>query len=220
MKHCNSCKIDISTPAVCCPLCGAPLEGTVSDDMRVYPPTATLKTRGFIRKLLLLLSFLCTLSCFAINLFVTPTFWWWTIVASALCYAWIVIPHAMRRGGNSAGKVLMQVVAGSLLTFVVDFEIGYEGWAVSYAIPALICTGIIAVVVLVLINRTNWAGYVLYQVVLALFGLAMPILYFAGFAQNAVCAFTPSIFALASIGSLVIFGDRSIKNEFKRRLHF
>lgn len=219
MKHCNSCRIDVATPAVCCPLCGAPLIGTDEPD-DVYPSGITFKKRGFVRKLLLLISFLCTLICFTINLFATPGFWWWTIVATALCYAWIVVPHAMRRGGNSAGKVLMQVVAGSLLAVAIDFETGYNGWAVSYAVPAFICTGITAVVVLVLINRTNWAGYVLYQSVLTLFGLAMPILYFTGFAQNAASAFTPSVFALASIAGLLIFGDRSIKNEFRRRLHF
>ncbi len=219
MKHCDSCNIQIATPAVCCPLCGAALVG-LNESEDVYPSGIPFKKRGRVRRLLLLFSFLCTLICFVINRFVTPDFWWWAIVATAFCYAWVVIPHTLRRGGNSAGKILMQVVAGSLLVVAVDLETGYHGWAVSYAVPAFICTGIIAVVVLVLINRTNWARYVLYQAVLALFGLAMPVLYFTGIAENAASAFTPGVFSLASIAGLFLFGDRSIKNEFRRRLHF
>ena len=126
----------------------------------------------------------------------------------------------LRRGGNAAGKVLMQVVAGSALAVLVDFETGYRGWGVSFVVPAFICAGIVAVVVLVMCNRTNWAGYVLYQAVLAVFGLAMPVLYFTGLAHSLVGAVVPSILAVATLAGMAVFGDRTIKNEFRRRLHF
>ena len=77
-----------------------------------------------------------------------------------------------------------------------------------------------AVVVLVMCNRTNWAGYVLYQAVLAVFGLAMPMLYFTGLAHSLVGAVVPSILAVATLAGMAVFGDRTIKNEFRRRLHF
>ena len=102
----------------------------------------------------------------------------------------------------------------------MDFETGYRGWGVSFVVPAFICAGIVAVVVLVMCNRTNWAGYVLYQAVLAVFGLAMPVLYFTGLAHSLAGAVVPSILAVATLAGMAVFGDRTIKNEFRRRLHF
>ena len=197
MKHCRACDVDVATPAVLCPLCGTPLAGLADADCAaVYPPAGSRKEYNFVKRLLLLLSVVGAAVCIVVNLLVMPSFWWWTIVVTALVYAWAVVPHAMRRGGNAAGKVLMQVVAGSALAVLVDFETGYRGWGVSFVVPAFICAGIVAVVVLVMCNRTNWAGYVLYQAVLAVFGLAMPVLYFTGLAHSLVGAVVPLIAAL------------------------
>ena len=221
MKHCRACDVDVATPAVLCPLCGTPLAGLADADCAaVYPPAGSRKEYNFVKRLLLLLSVVGAAVCIVVNLLVMPSFWWWTIVVTALVYAWAVVPHAMRRGGNAAGKVLMQVVAGSALAVLVDFETGYRGWGVSFVVPAFICAGIVAVVVLVICNRTNWAGYVLYQALLAVFGLAMPVLYFTGLAHSLVGAVVPSILAVATLAGMAVFGDRTIKNEFRRRLHF
>ena len=55
---------------------------------------------------------------------------------------------------------------------------------------------------------------------LAVFGLAMPVLYFTGLAHSLVGAVVPSILAVATLAGMAVFGDRTIKNEFRRRLHF
>ena len=99
---------------------------------------------------------------------------------------------------------------------LVDFETGYRGWGVSFVVPAFICAGIVAVVVLVMCNRTNWAGYVLYQAVLAVFGLAMPVLYFTGLAHSLVGAVVPSILAVATLAGMAavsythLYGERGL----------
>lgn len=106
-----------------------------ADCAAVYPPAGSRKEYNFVKRLLLLLSVVGAAVCIVVNLLVMPSFWWWTIVVTALVYAWAVVPHAMRRGGNAAGKVLMQVVAGSALAVLVDFETGYRGWGVSFVVP-------------------------------------------------------------------------------------
>ena len=73
---------------------------------------------------------------------------------------------------------------------------------------------------LILCNRTNWAGYVVYQVVLAIFGFVPLVLYLAGAAKSLAAVLVPTVLAAASLAALAAFGDRSIKSEFKRRLHF
>ena len=126
--------------------------------------------------------------------------------------AYVMAIVAILCGGNGIG-----IVAAGLLWKKTQNLPGAIALAVAFTAAAL---AIVAVVVLVMCNRTNWAGYVLYQAMLAVFGLAMPVLYFTGLAHSLVGAVVPSILAVATLAGMAVFGDRTIKNEFRRRLHF
>ena len=158
--------------------------------------------------------------CALVNLLTTPSFWWWLFVATGIGYLWLAVPHLFRKGGNAGGKLLMQVVCIALLQTALDAEIGWQGWSVTYALPATCCAGIVGVLVIILCNRTNWARYVLYQAALAALGFVPLALYAAGAAGNFVMALVPACLAAVSLLVMAVFGDRSIKNEFKRRLRF
>lgn len=221
MKHCDACRVDVATPAALCPLCGGPLHKTLNaPQVSAYPAFTGKAGYHFAKRLLILLSVIACAVCIAVNLILMPSFWWWTIAVTVVLYTWAVVSHAMRRGGNAGGKVLMQVVCAIALALLVDFETGYRGWSVSYVLPVILCAGIVAVIVLILCNRTSWVVYVLYQMILALFGFVPLVLYFTGVAGNFIFALVPSFLALVSIVGMLLFGDRTIKNEFRRRLRF
>lgn len=221
MKHCRACNVDVCTPTDQCPLCGGPLEGYADPNSRpAYPPQTEAKNYHFVRRLLLFLTAVICVACTIVNLLCAPTHWWWPYVITAFGYLWLSVPHMARRGGNGGGKTLMQVVCLSALTSLLDFEIGWRGWSVDFAFPVISCGGILTVIALILSNRTNWAGYVLYQVVLAVFGFVPAVLYAAGIMHFLPGAVVPGMLATASLLALFIFGDRSIKNEFRRRLRF
>lgn len=222
MKRCNACQITISTPAHLCPLCQGPLipcsgEG---EEEAVFPPFQEKRTYNVVKRILLFLSALGVVVCAVLNLVFTPDFWWWLLALTGVVYAWAVILHMLRRGGNVAGKILMQVVCLSALSILIDFETGYRGWSVSFMLPGIFCAGIVSVVILIACHRTNWAGYVLYQVVLALFGFIPLVLFFTGLSRSFWMALCPAFLAVASLLGLFFFSDKSIKNEFRRRLRF
>lgn len=218
MKRCEQCKVQVTGPGKLCPLCGAPLSGRGEEDA-AYPPVGFGRGYHFIKRLLLFLTLMAVIVCAVVNLATAPDFWWWAIVATVLAYAWAVGSHSLRHGGNGGGKVLMQVLAAAALVVLLDLETGWRGWSVDFVLPAICGVGIAAILVLVLCNLTNWAQYVLYQVVLALLGFVPIALYFFGASQVFWAAAIPAVMALASLIALFLFGDRSIKNEFVRRLH-
>ena len=223
MKYCNDCKACVRDALTVCPLCAAPLTQMANTDETpcAYPP-AMLHRRGYslAKRILAFLSVIAGIVSIAANILVPAHFWWALIVITGIAYAWVVIPHAMRRGGNLAGKVFTQVVFGSALVVLVDFELGWRAWSVSYVVPMILCVGITAVAVIILCNSTNWAGYVLYQVMLALFGFVPLVLVFIGLSHSFLFALITAVFALTALSGTIIFGDKSIKNEFKRRLRF
>lgn len=218
MKHCNHCDVKIETNQTTCPLCGAALEGQGGEE--VYPVVVTHQKYHFIKRLLLFLSVASAAVCVLINFLTTPDFWWWMIVVTVMVYAWSVVLHTRRRGGNIGGKILMQVVCGSVLAVLLDMEIGWQGWSANYVLPAIFSIGIVVIVIWVLCNRTNWASYVLYQVTLAILGFIPLVLYFLEVSQVFLFSAIPAVMAFLSFLILAFFGDRTIKNEFRRRLRF
>lgn len=218
MKHCDLCGVEVATPARLCPLCGAPLSGEEPGEA-AYPAAGFGRGYHFIKRLLLFLTVMAVAVCAVVNLSVDPEFWWWAIVATVLAYAWAVGAHTLRHGGNGGGRVLTQVLAAAALVLLLDLETGWRGWSVDFVLPAICGVGIAAILVLILCNLTNWAGYVLYQIMLALLGFVPIALYFAGFAHVFWASAIPAVMALASLAALFFFGDRTIKNEFVRRLH-
>lgn len=218
MKRCEQCGVQVNGPGKLCPLCGAPLSGEGGGGA-VYPAVGFGRGYHFAKRLLLFLSIMAVIVCAVVNLATMPNFWWWAIVATALAYAWAVGSHSLRRGGNGGGRVLVQVVAAAALVLLLDFETGWRGWSVDFVLPAICGVGIAAILVLILCNLTNWAQYVLYQVVLALLGFVPIALYFFKISRVFWAASIPAVMALASLVALFLFGDRSIKNEFVRRLH-
>ena len=221
MKHCKACGVDVLSPGAQCPLCAAPLEGAGKSVRAAYPPFVQRRVPWRLaRRVLLFFSLLACMVCALVNLLTTPSFWWWLFVATGIGYLWLAVPHLFRKGGNAGGKLLMQVVCIALLQTALDAEIGWQGWSVTYALPATCCAGIVGVLVIILCNRTNWARYVLYQAALAALGFVPLALYAAGAAGNFVMALVPACLAAVSLLVMAVFGDRSIKNEFKRRLRF
>lgn len=136
----------------------------------------------------------------------------------SLIYAWATVPHFLRKGGNYAGKIFTQVICSSGLVVTLDLLLGWQKWSVNYVVPVLLCVGISAVSLVVMLNATNWARYVMYQVLLGFFGFIPLVLYFAGISQNEVFALITTGFAVAVLVATFVFGDKTIKNEFKRRL--
>lgn len=225
MKACNACHVHVQTASSFCPLCGTELlpgeAPKINPPPNMYPDLSKAKARyDLVTRILLFISiFGCAISVL-INLLVMPRFLWSLIVVASVVYCWLAIPPMVRRGVNFASQIVVTVLLTSTLAIALDFIIGYRGWSVTYVLPALLSAGIAATAIMALFNRTNWAQFVLYQVLVGVFGFLPLVFYMVGLAQNMVMVLVTAGLALASLLITLIFGDRTIKSEFKRRFHF
>lgn len=222
MKHCDNCKLDIRDETLVCPLCAGPLCALNDTSYPPAYPRAMNKKRKYnlVKRILIFTSIVTSLVCIIVNIMVPTSVWWSLIAILVICYAWAVVPHALRRGGNLAGKVLMQVICVSALVVLIDMLLGWHAWSINYVIPVLISSAIAAVGVIIICYRTNWAGYVMYQTVLALFSFVPLVLCFTGLMKSFLFAIITSGFGICALVATIVFGDKSIKNEFKRRFRF
>lgn len=207
-----------------CPLCGTPLDEYAGDAPRcpqnIYPNISILPHQyNFIMRLLFALTLVGCAMSVLVNFLAMPGFMWSLIVVACAIYAWITIPPLLRKGVNFATRVVAQVVFTSLLVVVLDMIIGYRGWSVSYVIPSLLCAGTLAIGLMAVFNRTNWAEYVLAQVLIAIFGFVPLILYFLNISQNLIMVLVTTGISFTSLVAIIALGDRTVKSEFKRRFH-
>ena len=224
MQACNECHVHVETGGEFCPLCGTRLEETPdrpADPVpNAYPDLSrSMAQYNFVWRLFAFLTFFGCGFSVLINLLLNPRFLWCLIVIAAAVYSWATVPRLLARGANSAKKIVLTVLITALLVVALDLIIGYRGWSVDYVVPSLLITGILASWAMVMFNRTRWAQYVLYQVIVGIFGFVPLLLYLLGIGGNLVLVLVAAGLALASILITVTFGDRSIKNEFIKRFH-
>lgn len=224
MKKCDSCHISINTENTTCPLCGTGLtaqeETAYSTPDNCYPNfNKELATYNFVVRLLLFVSLLgCGVSVL-INLLTNTSFLWCLIVVAAVVYAWLVVPALLRQGFNFGLQSLLQAFSASALCIALDFIIGYSGWSFTYVVPSIITLCIISVDLLSLFYRTRYSQYVLYQIIVGILGFVPLVLYLTGVANVFILAIIPACLGLASVLACLVFGDKTVKNEFKRRFH-
>lgn len=224
MKTCNACHITVNTTAEFCPLCGSALDDNTQKESVILNPypnlSKTIQQYGFLRRLLLFISLFVVIGCVLINLLTPHEDLWSLLVAAGVAYFWLIVPPILRRGSNRARQIMSQVIFTSLLVLGIDFFFGYQGWSLDYVIPSLLMAGIVGIALMAIFNRTRWAQYVLYQLIVATFSFVPLVLYLVGLTDSMVMVLVTAILGLASLLATIIFADRSVKNEFKRRFHF
>ncbi|NLW78697.1 MAG: hypothetical protein GXY32_04715 [Ruminococcaceae bacterium] len=225
MKACDICHAQVTGTHEFCPLCGKRLQpaepyGYTLPGNR-YPDLSRISAQyNFMLRLLLFLSLLGGGVSVLVNVLVPTGFWWCLIVIVAEVYLWLTIPPLLRRARNYAKRLLFQTLLTALLMVALDFIIGWRGWSVSYAIPSLLCAGIVAIAAMIVFSRTNWPQYVFYQFTMGLLGFIPLVLYFFGLSTSIVMVLITAALGLGSVLVTVVFGDRSLKSDFRRRFHF
>ena len=222
MKTCKRCKVNIGDDSNMCPLCRTVLtniDGEILD--KAYPAIEVDPHKyDIIKRTFLFISILSGITTAVTNYLTYTGVIWSAITIAAIIYFWVIMAYSIKRNRNIASQILIQVLCTSILIVIMDNAIGYIGWSVNHVIPEIIILANISVLILTIVNRMYWHTYVLNQIVIAICGLIPGVLYLCGLIQVPM----PTIFATATsfivLVVTMIFGDKSIKSELKRRFHF
>lgn len=222
MKTCNRCNIKILDDAATCPLCKTVLEESDGDPGEMmYPVTdASVKSFTIFTRVLLFLSIVAGIVSIMVNVVLYDGVMWSLLTTASIIYFWAAIVFVVKNHANVASKILVQAVCASLLLVVIDFVAGYSGWAVNYVIPNILSLANIVILIVILVNRLDWHNYVIYHIMLGLLGFVPAILYGLSIIHHPIIPIITASISLASLAATFIFGERTVKNELKRRFHF
>lgn len=222
MKTCKRCKVIIREDSNICPLCRTVLTNIDEESIdKIYPSIDVNPHKyNIIKRIFLFVSILSAAGSILTNYLTYNGVIWSAITIAAIIYFWVIMSYSIKRNRNIASQILVQVVCTSILTIIMDNAIGYIGWSVNHVIPEIMILANVAVLILVFVNRMYWYTYVLNQIVIAVCGLIPGVLFLCGVIKVPL----PTILATATsfivLVVMIIFGDKTIKSELKRRFHF
>lgn len=222
MKTCKRCKVNVIENTDICPLCRTVLTITSDENSnRSYPEIEVSSHKyNIIKRLFLFVSILSAVASIITNYLTYNGVLWSAITISAIVYLWVIMSYSIKRNRNIASYILVQVICVSILSVVMDNSIGYNGWSVNNVIPEIMILANVAVLVLVFINRMYWHTYVINQIVIAICGLIPGALWLCGLITVPIPTVIATVTSLLVLVIMIIFGDKTIKSELKRRFHF
>lgn len=145
--------------------------------------------------------------------------WWSVMTAAGIAYAAMTVRFSLLRNSNLAGKIFRQSLGAIVISILIDWNLGYGGWAFNYAVPSILLFNVAAVGGLIAVNRLNWQSYFMYQIVITIFCLIPLVLWWAGLVTRPFLSLFTAGAALFLLCITAAAGSRSVKRELGRRFH-
>ncbi len=226
MKYCKQCKVNVADPTNVCPLCQSILEKvkiaeSLQSQEAMYPQVGQQR-KGY-KFVLQIFAFLCLIAMVIlaiVNYFTYNGLMWSIICDAAILYLLVTLRYTLFNGHEGhTMKILMQVIAVMLLTVLIDYILGYQGWSVSFAMPTIILVADVLILILMLVNLKTWQSYILLQIGMSVLSVALGLYLLCCRPEHALLAGIAIGVSLVMFLGTVCIGDARARNEIKRRFH-
>lgn len=225
MRRCKKCNVEILDEAVVCPLCKSVLEQEKElpqeEPIAVgYPDVkSNVKKLNFVVRLYSFLAIVTEVALIAINYLNYNGVWWSAITGISILYFYITLKYSIQQNNGYRSVIWVQVIGAVLLVIAVDNIVGYRGWSVNYVMPGAVLLLDMTIVILMLVNMTNWQSYLLMQICTVLVSVVCLIMWRFDVITRPILSVIAAAVSACLLLATVIFGDRKAKNELKRRFH-
>ncbi|MGD9566987.1 MAG: DUF6320 domain-containing protein [Sedimentibacter sp.] len=219
MKHCNSCRVDVVGNRKNCPLCQELLTGEKYED-EVFPKISFVyKEHGLFFKIMLLVSIIVASVSVSMNILLPQGGAWSLFVLGGLGSVWVSMISAINKRNNIPKNIVYQVMIISVIAVIWDFLTRWKGWSITYIIPLVCFFAMISMAIISKVRKLHIEDYILYIIIDALFGFVQIIFIFTGgltvLYPSLICIVT----SIISLSTILIFEDKKLLAEIKRRLH-
>ncbi|WP_080875639.1 DUF6320 domain-containing protein [Oceanobacillus timonensis] len=219
MQHyCTNCKT--YTRQQYCPLCKHKLSHKAGDNA-YYPIYETkIQRRRFAQRLVLFIAISAVSISLLINLLANPERLWFLYVLGPVLYGLLTVNHTILSRAHIGSKVVLQVIALSVMLFILDAASGSSKWSIHYVIPFLVTLATVLVTIIVLRKPMKWREYIGYMSAMVILGFLPVILFLSSWSTVLWPSATTALYALLTLIGMVLFSEKTMKNEIVRRFHF
>lgn len=219
MRYCNKCKVHVTGSRKSCPLCQEILKGEQAES-DVFPKISFVyREHGLFFKIMLLVSIIIATVSVAFNILLPQRGAWSLFILGGLGSVWASMISAINKRNNIPKNIVYQVMIISIMAVIWDLLTGWRAWSITYIIPLVCVFAMISMAIISKVRRLFIEDYILYIIVDALFGFVQIFFIITG----GLTALYPSLICIVtsiiSLSTILIFEDKKLLAEIKRRLH-
>lgn len=219
MKYCNNCKVEVVGNRKSCPLCQEALKGDKAQE-EVFPRIASVyKEHGLFFKILLLASIVIASTTVALNILLNEWGAWSIFVLGGLGSVWASLITAINKRNNIHKNIVYQVMVISVIAVIWDLLTGWRSWSISYVIPFVCFFAMMSMSVISKVLKLYIEDYIVYIIIDGLFGIIPIIFIFTGGLSVLYPSLICIVTSIISLSTILIFEDKKLLAEIKRRLH-
>lgn len=165
MQYCQQCNACYYKESTTCTICGRPLiEKTMDAPILTqgFPSAKPHKSYAkFVSKIFGMISIGVVLILALINFLTYKDYPnpWSLIIIGPIAYAWILVGQIVLSKQNYPTKVNRQVIILSVLLILTDILTRYNGWSLTYVVPALF---VMTTIILPIVVASNPKTYYLH----------------------------------------------------------
>lgn len=219
MRYCNNCKVNVTGNRKYCPLCQEILKGEKTTN-EVFPKISFVyKEHGMFFKIMLLVSIIIASVSVAFNILLPARGAWSLFILGGLASIWASMMSAINKRNNIPKNIVYQVMIISVIAVIWDLLTGWRAWSITYVIPFVCIFAMISMAIISNVRKLHVEDYILYVIIDALFGFVQIFFIVIG----GLTALYPSLICIVtsviSLSTILIFEDKKLIAEIKRRLH-
>jgi len=223
MKFCEKCKVYVRGKSNLCPLCFSNItvvDKGGDDEFSGYPDIEeNLGEYSILTRFFIFLSIAGCLLSLIINLLFWKGIFWSLIVITGTLLLWETIKLAILSKKNMGLKIISQTMVVLLLLITIDAVTGWNQWSIGIIAPFVIIASTCAMTIVICIKRAKWREYMLFQFIITINGIIPVILYWCGFAKIIWPALVAALYSLLTLIGMLIFADKQLKSELRKRFH-
>jgi len=185
----------------------------------IYPQKLSSKKSDIILKILIVLSIILSILLVIINKITTPGIPWSAIANCGIMYVWITVIYSIKRSTNIAGHVLLQIIIISIAMLYIDKQIGFKAWSINIAIPIILITANIIMLILTIVSCKRYIKYAIYQLVIVLISLFSIYLMLDKIIEFKTLGIISVIMSIINLLVTLVLCYKDVKEAIIRKIH-
>ncbi|MGO2994086.1 MAG: DUF6320 domain-containing protein [Brachybacterium alimentarium] len=224
-SRCVDCGVDVEGTWSRCPLCGAALRESQEPGERTPSPLPDVPlrfSRSRLLRALVLTSLALVLASFLVQLLISPGVSGLGVLRSvwlAVASLWLVALMAVRKRRNIAKSTVYFVVLAGLVCVYWDFLLGWSAWSLTYVVPILCASSLLAVMIVVRVMRIEVGEHIVYSGLIVILGLTPLVFLALGWVNTPLPSALCGALCVLALGLLQLSSGSAARHELAKRLH-
>lgn len=222
MSFCPNCEVNIKGDWTECPVCQTPLEceedkGKMKSS---FPKIQLQYNRQKAVQSFLRYSLIIVFLYFVVNYFWTFKFFGLEYVILGLLITWTNVVILVRKRRNIAKAINYIQFFISLAAVYIDYMNGWEGWSITFVIPILSISALIAMNIALKVVNLRVGDYILYLELAAIVGIVPLLFLVMNWVEHSLPSIISVVFSVIMFTGVLFKYRQMLIRELQKRMHF